>query len=430
MVLGACAMGEEQPPGDPDARVDARQAADASIPDARFAEIERYATDRTQSALTPAIVTSLRAATLRGPGLHESSFAKVGDSITDAVSFLYCASGGTVDLDGRTELQATIDAFKGNNPDPFQRNSVAATQNWRASDPLQGDPSPLTTEVLTMSPRFALVMFGTNDAVGQAATIHSFANALLTIVDQLLAGGTIPVLWTVPPNNDSTATDGWVPKYNAVVRGIAQGRQIPLVDFHREMVSLPNRGLDADGIHPSDNAPANCSFDADGLMKGYPLRNLLALQALDRLRHTLVLNEAAPDTPGPPLSGDGTSLAPYRISSLPFSDMADTSRSKQTQLAGYPSCDNGQNEGGPEILYQLDVTETVEVRALVFDSVGVDVDVHVLEGSPAPDTCRARNDLQTTHTLTPGTWYFSIDTFVPAGQSPAAGEFLFVLVRE
>jgi hypothetical protein len=253
---------------------------------------------------------------------------------------------------------------------------------------------------------------------------------MLKIVDELLAEGIIPIVSSVPPNNMNTTTDGWVPKYNAVARGIAQGRQVPFIDYHREMLPLPNRGMDADGIHPSNFSPMNCDLDATGLMRGYPTRNLLVLQALDRLRKTIVSSDPAPDAPGTPLVGEGTSTAPLRIPSLPFTHMYDSSRSTQTELDNYPSCDMGQNENGPEVVYQLEVTEPTLVRALVFDGPGVDLDVHILESSPAGNNCRARNDLQTTYMLTPGTWYFSIDTFVPAGMDPAAGEYLFVLVRE
>jgi len=427
-------MGEDDPNGTPDAMIDARALPDA-MPDSGPTFPEIYPTDRTQSPLTPALVDGLRAVRARGPTLADNVFMKVGDSITDSTAFLYCYDTGTVDLAGRTELQETLDFFKaGPVPapatSPYNRDSVAATQNWRADNAIAGDPSPLTTELTTLDPRFAVVMFGTNDAPGGASTIHTYAASMLDIVDQLLAAGVVPIVSSIPPNNNNATTDTWVPKYNAVARGIAQGRQVPFVDFHREMLGLPNRGMDPDGIHPSNFSPMNCDLDATGLMKGYPMRNLLTLQALDRLRRTLVSTEAAPDAPGTPLVGMGTSTEPFRIPSLPFTHMYDSSRSTQTDLDGYPSCDTGQDEGGPEVIYQLEVTEMTEVRALVFDGAGVDLDVHILESSPAGGNCRARNDKQVTWILTPGTWYFSVDTFVPAGLDPAAGEYLFVLVRE
>jgi hypothetical protein len=54
---------------------------------------------------------------------------------------------------------------------------------------------------------------------------------MATIVDRLLAEGIIPILSTIPPRDDSASADRMVPRYNAVVRAIAQTRGVPLVDL-------------------------------------------------------------------------------------------------------------------------------------------------------------------------------------------------------
>jgi hypothetical protein len=66
---------------------------------------------------------------------------------------------------------------------------------------------------------------------------------MLDIVDAMLAAGAIPVMSTIPPRDDSAAADARVPLFNAIVRGIAQGRGVPLVDFHRALVPLTEHGL-------------------------------------------------------------------------------------------------------------------------------------------------------------------------------------------
>ena len=60
---------------------------------------------------------------------------------------------------------------------------------------------------------------------------------------------------------------------------------------------------------------------------GFNLRNLLTLEALDRLDRTLRRGEAAPDPDAPPEPGDGGPDAPFRVGPLPWTDVRDTGTS-------------------------------------------------------------------------------------------------------
>ena len=80
-----------------------------------------------------------------------------------------------------------------------------------------------------------------------------------------------------------------VPRRTAgpVVRAIAQGRQIPLIDFQKELLAIPDpHGLSPDGTHPKcENYNTCCWFDAQSLgAYGYNIRNLITLQSLDRMK--------------------------------------------------------------------------------------------------------------------------------------------------
>ena len=75
--------------------------------------------------------------------------------------------------------------------------------------------------------------------------IFHFADQLWNIVDYLTERGVVPVLFTIPPRKDKLKAGVWVPRYNAAIRGIAQARSVPLVDYHLALRKLPGGGLAA-----------------------------------------------------------------------------------------------------------------------------------------------------------------------------------------
>jgi hypothetical protein len=58
-----------------------------------------------------------------------------------------------------------------------------------------------------------------------------------------------------------------------------------------------------------------------------------------------------------------------------------------------------------------------------------DVDVHLLGAAATAESCVARDDRALVATLAPGTWTFSLDTFVSAGAA-RSGEYLLVIVQD
>lgn len=404
-----------------DAGGDAAAPADSGPPPAVL-----YPTDRRHSPITAELATRLREVAGADEALAGDVFMKVGDSITASASFLRCFEGSSVDLDGRP-LEATRAHFLAGDAagtSPYRRESLAAVVGWSASAALAGDPPPLVREHEALRPRFGVVMFGTND-VG-FRTSEAFARDVWTITDRLLARGTIPLLSTIPPRDDSTSADARVPIFNLAVRAIAQGRGVPLVDYHRELLPLPAHGLAGDGVHPQVYASGGCILTVAGLQFGANVRNLITLEQLDRALRAL--DGEALDDDAPRLHGTGAPDDPFLVTPLPFAAMGDTRSSPHRTIDRY-GCSSA-DESGPERVYRLVLSAPARITASVLSAPGADVDVHLLEGSLAPSACLARDDREVSASVGAGVYYVVADTFVDAGGVEQAGEYLVLVAVE
>lgn len=293
---------------------------------------------------------------------------------------------------------------------------------WAARGPITGDPTPLDVELDAVNPRYATLMFGTNDVGYRSADL--FGSDLWTIVDLLLARGVIPVMSTIPPLDADPTADARVPLFNLVVRAIAQGRQVPLVDYHRELLPLPDHGLYSDGVHPSTSSLGACVLTPAGLTEGYNLRNLLTLEAFDRAR-AAIEGAPAPDLSAPRRLGTGRHDDPV-LASVPFADLADTTGGDAT-LADYTGCAAPQDERGPERVYRLELTERITLEANVVDRGDTDVDVHILADSLEGAACLARGHQTASAEVGPGTILVVVDSFTDSDGTAHAGEYLLTL---
>lgn len=387
--------------------------------------------------MTEHVVASMRAIAERGS--HEGDvFMKAGASGTVSTQFLYCfagAAGTHVDLAGRDELAATVEHFLAGDAagtTPFDRDTLAAEVGRTASWVIAGDPSPLDQEIAAIDPWIAFVNYGTND-MGQGATYASAASAFHDsfneLLDRLEAQGIVPIVTGLNPRDDSAAAARWVPTYNAIVRGVAEARQIPWIHLYRAVVHLPDMGLVSDGIHGNvffDGVAEPCDFTAPALQFNYNVRNLLSLEALDVVRHTVLIGEAAPDDAVDGFEGDGSSAAPFVVDRLPFTHAGDTSASTTADLESYPSCDDGQDESGPEVVYRIELRADTALRIVALDRGDVDVDVHLLDALDSA-ACLERGDRLIERTLVAGTYWIVVDTFVSDGDA-AAGRYQLVVV--
>ncbi len=413
---------QDAAPPQPDASV----APDAAVDAGLATEDVVYPLGARHSPLTPAVVARLREIANSVPR-QPNVLAKVGDSNTVNPGFLTCLDGPNLDLAGRDALQATVNHFAAGDAagsSPYDRVSQAATVGWSAPAVLAGSPTPLDTEISAISPRYAVVLFGTNDI--QSRAINTYANALVTMVDTLATQGVVPLLTTVPPRDDDATADAWVPRYNLVVRAVAQSRRIPLLDLEGALRPIPNHGIGPDGLHLNTyqaGGARGCVFTPAGLEYGHNTRNLLTLEALHRAR-SAVETGVSLDAPGAPRVGQGSWAAPFEIASLPFVDARDTRVTGERVVDVY-SC-SPANEGGPEVVYSLTVTSQTTVEFRVLDGPEVDVDVQLL--GPADTQCVSRHDQLITATLQPGRHRFTVDTYISAG-TELPGPYLLTVMQ-
>jgi hypothetical protein len=391
----------------------------------------RYPLDRTHSPLTRGVVEHLRGIRARDPSLRDDSFAKIGDSVTASGDFFHCLVTEKVRWGQHADLRTTVEEFRAvTGPNPFQRESLAARIGWSAYKVLEGHPSPLERELAIMRPRYAVVMFGTNDIeIGQ---LHYFADRIFDLVEQLTERGVVPILSTIMPRQDRDGAAASVARYNAVIRGIAQARQVPLVDYHRELVRLPGAGVGEDGIHPKTYVGSlgrnACDFTDAGLRYGYNLRNLLMLRALQRVSVAVTGASFAPEPDPAPLARAAVAGGARVIPALPFVDARLAKDAGQRVLDGY-SCPSKRSASGPEFLYQFGLEQRTTVRIMGFDRGGADVDLWLMPSPARPERCLGHGRRTILTTLPAGTYALALEV-VSAGGADGRGDVMLVVQRQ
>jgi hypothetical protein len=218
-------------------------------------------------------------------GLNQNAFSKAGDCETSTNFFLapfdWKQSGYRL---GEFEyLRPTLDFYHGS----FSRVSVAAKSGFSVFSvfsTIWADPKvclaneiPLGCEIRINKPAILLITFGTNDA--NVSSRAAFEKNLRKVLDYAISNNVIPVLTTKADNLEGDES------VNAVIARLAYEYEIPLWNFWRAAQALPNSGLEADMFHLTYAQPF---FDSpENMQKGMPVRNLTALQILDKLRTEL-----------------------------------------------------------------------------------------------------------------------------------------------
>jgi hypothetical protein len=230
-------------------------------------------------------------------GNQPGMFSKVGDSISVSVSFLRQIGWGVYDLGAYDYLQPVVRQFSNTwvgVDNAFTRLSEAAEVGWAAwgalepeladEEACQPDEKPLECEYRIARPSIALIMFGTNDVSYRSP--DEFRYDLERIIDISVSWGVIPVLSTFPNRPDAPEAAAAL---NQVVRDAASAHRLPLWDYAAALAPLPEQGLAWDHLHPSSPERSNqvAVFSAENLQYGYVVRNLTALQILDRVWRTV-----------------------------------------------------------------------------------------------------------------------------------------------
>jgi hypothetical protein len=219
-------------------------------------------------------------------GMNPDVVAKVGDCITDNERFLNPFGWKEYTLGGYQQLQGVIDHFS----ESLAYDSQAAYDGLVTTavlDPIFANPgaclpgeSPLHCEYRVHHPSVAIIMFGSQDLLFTSA--EDFDRSLRQIVYETIQSGVIPILSTFPGNLSK-----WDQSihYNQIVVQVALDYDIPLINLWLALESLPNHGLNTDGRHLSLPTTHAGDLTGDNLRRGYTLRNLVTLQALDAIWH-------------------------------------------------------------------------------------------------------------------------------------------------
>jgi hypothetical protein len=257
-------------------------------------------------------------------GRRGNAFGLLGDSMTVAWNFLAPfapgAAGAVVPTEVRRALaldsrrdgaRDVLALFQGARQhrdgkivalDPFvapRAAKVGMRANWPLAPRGPRQPSPLDEMVAAVSPAYAVVLYGANDAVWHAdsfeALVDDFTSALSAIVDALESRGIVPVLTTVPKHMRAR---GWpdcsqVPggasnelfavqatALSSAVAEVACRRHLPLIDLRWSLEPLIDHGVGPDGIHLSAHREGGGVLDTAGLQCGYNVRNLVTLREL------------------------------------------------------------------------------------------------------------------------------------------------------
>ena len=254
------------------------------------------------SAEVVAHIDEIRA---QNPDLREDSFSKMGGSSVASKAFLGCFATDYVDLGDRPELRETIDFFGTGRANPFRRQSEAAGVNWNLRYVLGGKPANFRKELRATKARWALVLFGSNDAQNQNERVY--LERLVYLVEEVAELGVVPVLGSALPRRNRTR-NRWIDRFNLITEAVAKHWSLPYIDYNAALRALPRKGLARDGVHPNVLPPGGlknaCVLTEEGLQYGNNVRNLLTLETLAQLVATAP--EPLPE-PGPEPESEASS---------------------------------------------------------------------------------------------------------------------------
>ena len=175
-----------------------------------------------------------------------------------------------------TYLQGAIDQFSGS----WHRLSEAVRTGFNVASvltPFYANPadcsqgeSPLACEIRIWNPSFVIISMETWTPDRPTDTYEGY---LRQIVEYALSENILPIVATKADNLESDNS------INLAVARVAAAYDIPLWNFWRAAQPLPDHGLTSDNFHLT-NAP-NLFDNSDSLKKGWPMRNLTALQTID-----------------------------------------------------------------------------------------------------------------------------------------------------
>jgi hypothetical protein len=184
---------------------------------------------------------------------------------------------------------------------------VGARIPWALSYNASMHASPVDDLVSSVSPAYAVVMYGTNDAewylLSPDALAKEFGDALRSLVDAIESRGVVPILTTIPkhartkrfPDCPERGGGGSNLRFaiqtnvvSATIAAVACERALPLIDYRYAIDPLLDHGVGADGVHPTLYRLGAGVLDDDGLECGYNVRNFVTLRMVKLVRDVAI----------------------------------------------------------------------------------------------------------------------------------------------
>jgi hypothetical protein len=245
-------------------------------------------------------VASMKAVHEKFKGKRET-FAQFGDSITVSRAFWFGLRYAPKNTS--PEMAQALDLVKG-----YMREEC-----WDWKGPEFGSQSRMTIRwahqnvdkwLQDLDPEVALIMFGTNDL--GSLDLAEYETKTRQVIQKCLDNGTIVILSTIPPKHGQAEK---AVAFADAVRRIAREMQVPLTDYHAEILKRrPDdwdgasdqfrqyQGYDVptliarDGVHPSNPQKYANDYSDEALRNnGFSLRNYLAL-----LKYAEVIEKVLP----------------------------------------------------------------------------------------------------------------------------------------
>ncbi|HEY7311964.1 MAG TPA: GDSL-type esterase/lipase family protein [Gemmataceae bacterium] len=238
----------------------------------------------------------------------------VGDSITYANPYGQWSRGG----EGKTEDDKAILKWMHTGADddtdgwwlarfdhPDGGRSYTACGGIRADEMLAGGKQkmpPLAKILDTYKPQMVVLMLGTSDA-STGRSVEAYQGDMGKAVDLMLERGIIPIVSTIPPHIGQKER---AKAYNEALRKLSSSREIPLIDYEKEILKRrPDDWNDTllgkNDVHPTaegSGTKTTSAPTAENLRNsGYLLRGWLSVRKIAEVKRTVL--DGLPPSVGP-----------------------------------------------------------------------------------------------------------------------------------
>lgn len=227
--------------------------------------------DDTESDLSHGVTANKRALDATDTADEDSALRQgldpvIVETVTDAAPTLLAPTYTTMRGAGVAVIGDSIAAYNSATGNAWHKvfATLSRKTRWRGvfatgGATLQSIQAIHLPQALALNPKpGALVLAGGTNDVGSVGYVPAGSKAtLLEMIADTQEAGVVPILWTLPPRNDSATVNAHLQRWNAWVRYLAQSKGLQIIDAYAALVD-PATGLapvayylPGDGTHPN-----------------------------------------------------------------------------------------------------------------------------------------------------------------------------------